>query len=388
MPPIHHPIESSNLSAAGNQSRRSFLLKAGAGLGMAALYSSLPFAPLAAAQGKGGKKLGVALVGLGNYAMGELAPALQKTEHCYLAALVTGTPEKAKRYGRQYNIPDTHIYNYETYEQMADNPDIDIVYVVLPNSMHAEYTIRAAKIGKHVICEKPMAVSVEESRQMIEACEANNVTLNVGYRLHYDPHHQAIMDLARTQPHGPAKFVQSEFSFKTNNPNQWRLKRALAGGGALMDVGIYCIQAARYSTGEEPIALTAQEYKTDPVLFAEVDETITWQMEFPSGAASSSNTSYNYRAERLHVAYAEDNFNAELSPAYVYRGLQGRIGSEPLDIGDPSQQGLHMDAVAHAIKTGGDTTTSGQEGLKDMLVIEAIYQSIANGGARTPIAKA
>lgn len=362
--------------------RRNFVNKTSAALSLAALHSALP-AKLFADHHGSNKSLGIALVGLGNYATNELAPALQKTEHCHLAGLVTGNPDKGSRYARRYNIPDTNIYSYETFDQIVDNPDIHAVYVVLPNAMHAEYSIRAAHAGKHVICEKPMAVSVEECQQMIDACKANNVTLNIGYRLHYDLYHDVIRQQAAEQPNGPAQFVQAEFSFMTNNPNQWRLKRALAGGGPMMDVGIYCIQAARYSIGEEPIAVTAREYKTKPEFFSEVEETIVWEMEFPSGAVASCNTSYNYRAERLHVAYRDNNATAELSPAFVYRNLSGRLGYEKLDFGNPPQQARHMDAIAQSIFGGPATTTGGDEGLQDMRIIEAIYKSTANQGART-----
>ena len=117
------------------------------------------------------KKLGVALVGLGTYAAGQLAPALQQTVHCYLAGIVTGTPSKAAAWKEKYNIPDKNIYSYDNFDTIKDNPDIDIVYVVLPNSMHAAYTIRAAQAGKHVICEKPMALTVADCDAMIAACK-------------------------------------------------------------------------------------------------------------------------------------------------------------------------------------------------------------------------
>lgn len=365
--------------------RRSFLARAGLGLGAAALSPLLARAQSGGDAPPPGKSLGVALVGLGGYAMGELAPALRKTQRCHLAALVTGTPEKRARYGQEYGIPDSHIYDYETFDRIADNPDVDIVYVVLPNSMHAEFSIRAAQAGKHVICEKPMAVSVAESEAMIAAAKKAGVSLNIGYRLHYDPYNQAIAALAKSRRFGAPKYVQAEFAFKTGNPDQWRLKKALAGGGAMMDVGIYCIQAARYATGEEPIAVSAREYKTDLEKFAEVDETIVWQMDFPSGALASATTSYNFRAERLHVGYANENATAELSPAYIYRGLAGRIQRDALDFGNPSQQAAHMDAVAASLQGGAPTTTGGDEGLRDMRIIEAIYESIAAGGKKVEL---
>lgn len=361
-------------------SRKNFLGIAGKGLGAITVFPFLSTSELFGAVNKEGK-LGIALVGLGSYAMGQLAPALKETKNCELVALVTGTPAKAERYGKEYNIPDSHIYNYENFDDIAGNPDVDFVYVVLPNSMHAEYTIRAANAGKHVICEKPMAVSVEESEQMIAACKANNVSLQVGYRLHFEPYNQAIVNHTKSGQSGKVKYVNSEFGFTIGDPRQWRLKHALAGGGAMMDVGIYCIQAARYSTQEEPIAVIAQEYKTDPVKFAEVDETITWQMEFPSGAVANCTTSYNFSTERLQVSY-ERRTRATLSPAYGYGGIQGTFGWDKLEFANANQQALQMDAMSVAINNDTVTSASGEEGLRDMKIIEAIYKSIAQNSAR------
>lgn len=367
--------------------RRTFIRQSGSALGLTALASAVfhKSAARAAEEEKPAadiRKLGIALVGLGNYAMNQLAPALQQTRHCHLAGLVTGTPEKKEKYGKQYHIEDAHIYDYRNYGRIADDKQIDAVYVVLPNSMHAEYSIRAAEAGKHVICEKPMGLSVKECQQMIDAAKANKVTLNIGYRLHYDPYHDEIRKLAAEKPHGPPKFLQIEFGFFARDPNQWRLNGKLAGGGAMMDVGIYCIQAARYSTGEEPVAVTAREYKTNPEKFATVDETIVWEMEFPSGCVASCNTSYNHAVERLYVTYRDNGFRAELAPAFMYKGLKGRIGDRIIDHGNPSQQARHMDAIATSISGGKATTTTGEEGLQDLRIIEAIYRSIRNGGKR------
>ncbi len=190
--------------------------------------------------------------------------ALETATDCYLAGIVTGTKKKESVWREKYGIKKANIYNYENFDSIASNDDIDIVYIVLPNSMHAEYTIRAAKAGKHVICEKPMALNAAEGQTMIDACKANGVMLSIGYRLHFDLNTIEIMKLAKEQPYGPVKYVQSEAAFAMgNNLDAWRLNRDLAGGGAIMDMGIYCIQAARYATGEEPIAIRAQEIKTD-----------------------------------------------------------------------------------------------------------------------------
>ncbi|MEZ4773337.1 MAG: Gfo/Idh/MocA family oxidoreductase [Bacteroidia bacterium] len=376
-------MKNSDLTPKHLTNRRTFIRQSSLGLGAAALATSgLSLSALSAcAQDESGKKLGIALVGLGNYAKNQLAPALLETKDCYLAGIVTGTPAKAEEWKAKYNIPDKNIYNYENFDSIADNPDIDIVYVVLPNSMHAEYTIRAAKAGKHVICEKPMAVSVAEAEQMIAACKAAKRKLYIGYRLHYDPFSMEAMRIAKEKVYGEIKIVEASFGFRIGDPTQWRLRKNLAGGGAMMDVGIYVIQGARYSTNEEPIAVTAREYKTDPVKFAEVDETIFWQMEFPSGAVANCGTTYNSNIQRLYAAAENGWF--DIRPVYSYSGLKGETSDGPMQIQGINQQAAHMDGVARSLKTGeADHNISGEEGLRDMKIIEAIYQSIAQDGKR------
>lgn len=354
-------------------SRREFLSKVGIGSSLLT-FSSISMLANETFQGK---KLGIALVGLGNYATNQLAPALQQTKNCYLAGIVTGTPEKAEKWKKQYNIPDSNTYNYENFDRIADNKAIDVVYVVLPNSMHKEFTLRAAKAGKHVFCEKPMAVSVKEAQEMIDGCKKAGVRLFIGYRLHSEPFNQEAMKF-RTQPDvGRIKIVDTQFGFRIGDPNQWRLKKALAGGGAMMDVGIYAIQGARYSIGEEPVAVTAQEYKTDPVKFKEVDEAIFWQMEFPGGAVSNSITSYASNVERLFIS-AERGW-LELRPAYGYGPLKGETHKGNLDLPVVNHQAAQMDDFATCIATNCKSDADGEEGLRDMKVIEAIYKSIATG---------
>ena len=350
--------------------RRDFVKTLGAGSALAMLPS---VSILSNNIFRTNKKLGVALVGLGNYATHELAPALQETSMCYLSGIVTGTPSKAESWKRQYNIPDKNIYNYKNFDEIADNKSINVVYVVLPNSMHHEYTIRAAKAGKHVFCEKPMALSVKECDEMIAACKKAGVRLFVGYRLHTDPYHRAAMKF-RSDGSSGLIYVQSEFGFKIGDPTQWRLKKALAGGGALMDLGIYAIQAARYSIGKEPVSLTAQEYKTDYIKFAQVDESITWQMKFPDGHLSNSYTSYSTPANNLYISTENRWFN--LLPAYSYNGLVGRTNKGELSFPPYNQQALQMDAFSKCILDDTPSDASGEEGLKDLKVIEAIYRSI------------
>lgn len=382
------PTKSSESSGGADATRREFLKTVSRGVGGVALAAaSTPVA--SAAMSPPADTLGVALVGLGNYATGQLAPALQETEFCELTGIVTGTPAKEDEWQSEYGIPDENIYTYDTYDRIVDNENVDIIYVVLPNGMHAEYTIRAAEAGKHVMCEKPMATSVEECRAMIQACDRNNRKLSIGYRLHFAPHHQRVMELGQDAVFGPVNVMRAGFGFRisdeaTDEPHiQWRLDEGLAGGGALMDVGIYAVQAGRYVTGEEPIAVTAQEYTTRPDIFSEVDETIFFQLEFPSGTVLDGSTSYNGSFNELHAACEDGWF--ELEPAYGYGGIKGRTHGGPMELPNVNQQARHMDAFAQSILNDESSRVSGVEGLRDLQVIEAIYASIAAGGERVEI---
>ena len=234
-----------------------------------------------------GKKLRVALVGLGSYATNQLLPGLQKSQMCELAGIVTGTPSKKESWMAKHNIPEKNCYNYENFDEIKNNPDIDAVYIVLPTSMHAPYTISAAKAGKHVICEKPMSMNVKEAKEMIAACKANNVSLSIGYRLHYEPFTQEVMRLAKDKDFGKVKFVDGKFAWRNRDLKAWRMNFPLSGGGAFMDVGIYCINASRYATGEDPISVTAQAIKTEPEIYRDIEETYQWQLTFPSGAVAN-----------------------------------------------------------------------------------------------------
>ncbi|GAB3531715.1 Gfo/Idh/MocA family oxidoreductase [Pontibacter brevis] len=324
------------------------------------------------------RKMGIALVGLGNYSSNQLAPALQETENCYLAGIVTGTPSKAEEWKSKYNIPEKNIYNYENFDQIKDNQDIDIVYVVLPNGMHAEYTIRAAQAGKHVICEKPMATSVEDCQRMIDACNQNNVTLSIGYRLHYEPHNLRVMELGQQQVFGPVKKIETANSFVINDPDVWRLDKELSGGGPLMDMGIYCVQGGVYTMGEPPVAITAQFGKvTKPEFFDEVEETIDWQMHFRNGAVAHCRSSYNEQAGKLR-GEAENGW-WELEPSYSYSGIDGETSEGDMDYPQVNQQARQMDGQAQSARENRKSKTPGEMGLRDVKILMAIYQAARTG---------
>lgn len=364
-------------------SRRTFSTHLIKGIGGITLLGALPFHALGHSLQK--KKLGIALVGLGGYSSGQLAPALQHTQHAYLAGIVTGTPEKAKIWSEQYKIPQSNIYNYDNFDSIANNKDIDIVYVVLPNSMHADFSIRAAKAGKHVICEKPMAINVAECDAIIEACNRAGVKLSVGYRMQSDPYTKEIKRLVKEKPFGTVRYVSSDAAYiSRGNPNQWRLNRALSGGGALMNMGVYSIQSNIYGVGKNPIAVSAQEFSSRPQYFKETDETIIAQMEFAEGVVGNMFTSHNAHANRLYVSF--ERGWAELNPCHSYGPLDGRT-SDGNEIKFPhqSQQMLQIDDFAKHIVYGTPNMAPGEMGKRDMIIIEAIYRSIQNGGEKIPL---
>lgn len=353
--------------------RRDFLRTAGMGAGLTAIAG---VSALNAACNPMYDKAGVALVGLGNYATGQLGPALKETSLCRLAGVVTGDPEKGQKWSEEYGFDASHIYSYETFDQIAEDDSIDLIYVVLPNAMHAEYVIRAAQAGKHVMTEKPMAVSVEECDRMIKACNETGVTLSVGYRCHFEPHNQEMMKVAAEQRLGALKLIDTGFGFRAMGYDNWRFHHDLAGGGALMDVGIYCIQAACYLTKELPINVSAQEVKTYPDRFVDVDETILFQLEFPSGIICNGSTSYAINTHHLDVYCEQGSFG--LSPAFGYDGLQGYIGQEKLELGQIREQALHMDHVIRCIRGEEELKTPGEMGRRDMKIIEAIYEAVSS----------
>jgi predicted dehydrogenase len=327
------------------------------------------------------KKLGVALCGLGSLSTNQIAPALQKTANCQLTAVVSGDRQKAKQWQTKYNIPDSNVYSYDTIEKMADNPDIDIVYIVTPNAMHMDNALAAAKAGKHVFCEKPLEISVERCQRMIDACKKAEVQLGVAYRCQFEPHHLECIRIAREKELGTIKAIESAFGFAIGDPDQWRLKKELSGGGALMDVGIYVLQATRYLTGEEPVLIAATETKTDRKKFAEVDETMAWTATFPSGAIAYCSTSFNTFGMGSYRAHTERGWFG-LNPAFNYGGLKGaRSDGKPLQFPQVDQFATEMDEFARCILENKPTTVPGEEGLQDVKILMAIYESARTGKA-------
>jgi predicted dehydrogenase len=354
------------------ENRREFIRKLGLGASMLSLKNpqKLFIPPV--------KKLNVALVGLGRYA-GYLADGIVVSEYCKVAGIVTGTPAKAIEWEKKYNISKKNIYNYQTFDQIANNPDIDVVYIVLPNAMHKEYAIRAAKAGKHVIVEKPMATTAKDCLEIIEACKKAKVQLAVGYRLHFEPYNMEMMRLGQKKIFGQVRLVQASLGYRVDysaDGGDWHVKKELSGGGPLQNLGVYCIQAARYILGEEPVAVSAQfGPKLSPNVFKEVEESIHWQMEFKSGAIATCSSTYNCGIDRLFASAENGNF--ELSPAISYGPFIGKTSKGEMKFPTTNQQQVQMDEMAKYLLNNQPFPDhiSGIEGYKDVSVIDAIYKS-------------
>lgn len=361
-----------------NTSRRYFLRTVT--LGGAAVATGLGYSMHSSAQSSPtpSRKLGIALLGLGYYASTELAPALEETKLCQLTGIVSGHPDKIAKWSKDYSIPQANCYNYENFDKIADNPNIDIVYVVTPNTLHRDFVIRAAKAGKHVITEKPMGGSVADCDAMIDACRDAKVKLSVGYRMHFDPYEKEMMRLQRDQDFGELTKLTGNFSYMFG-PRAWRVERKLSGGGPLMDIGIYVIQAACMATGQTPVAVTAQEEpKTRPDFFIDVEEAINFKLEFPNGATLDGKASYNATTCVFRAEGAKGWIDFE-NGAFGYQ--LGRVTTSRGDLHYPptNQQAVQMDDFADCILTGRNSEVGGDMGRRDLKIITAIYEAARTG---------
>jgi len=357
-------------------SRRSFLQAVSSAATLAAAPGQHP--PAAE-----DKKVGWAVVGLGQLAQNQILPAFVKCRLSRVTALVSGDPAKAAKRATQYAVNPKNIYNYQNYDQMASNPEIQAVYIVLPNGMHAEYAIRGAKAGKHILTEKPMANTPDQCRQMIDASRSAGRKLMVAYRVRYEPHNMTAIRMVSEGEIGPLKVIVTDHGFNIGDPTQWRLNARLAGGGSLMDIGIYGLQAARYISGEEPIEINAQLYTTpgDP-RFREVEETILFQLRFLSGVLANCSSSYGFAGTNRYRAMGAKGW-LELEPATSYTGLRLRVRKgnviEEHNLPQVDHFAAEMDHFSEAILNNTPIRTPGEDGLQDVKLMMAIYEAARAG---------
>jgi predicted dehydrogenase len=365
--------------------RRGFITKVGQGLVAANLAGTLLKNAAAELQvpDPPGKKLGWAIVGLGSLSINQILPAFAKCEKSKVVALVSGHPDKANKLALRYGVNPKNIYNYQNYDTIRDNPEVDIIYIVLPNGMHAEYTVRGFQAGKHVLSEKPMANTPADCQQMIDAGRKANRKLMVAYRCRYEPHNVEAIRMARQQELGPTKVILADHGFSIGDPTQWRLNRALAGGGSLMDIGIYSLNASRYLTGEEPTEINAMMYTTPgDVRFKEVEETINFQLRFPSGILANCTSSYGYSGQnRYRVVTTKGWF--ELEPATNYNGLRMYVHhdnvTEERMLPVRDHFALEMDHLSSCVMENKEPLTPGEEGLRDLTIMMGIYEAARSG---------
>lgn len=326
------------------------------------------------------EKLGVALVGLGYYSTDLLAPALQQTKHCYLAGIVTGTPAKAEAWKTKYNLPEKNIYNYENFNSIANNDDIDVVYVVLPPSMHEEYVVRAANAGKHVWCEKPMAMTEAECRRMIEACSKNKRKLAIGYRLQHEPNTKEYRRIVNQKLLGKVLHLEDAAGYVDNRTNHWKQTRAL-GGGVMLDMGVYAIQGARLGTGMEPLSVvSAKTSTTRPHIYKDgLAETAIATLEFPGGVMANIKTSFGENINFMNIDCEKGTI--ALAPYSAYSGAKGKspLGTINTQYEVPWQQANQMDDDALSILHNKPMLVPGEEGLRDIRIVEAILASASSG---------
>ncbi|HTU33427.1 MAG TPA: Gfo/Idh/MocA family oxidoreductase, partial [Candidatus Acidoferrum sp.] len=327
------------------------------------------------------RKIGYCIVGLGRISMGQFMPAVKMSDKSKITALVSGHRGKAERMAAEYGVPSGNIYNYQNYDEIRKNPDIDAVYIALPNSMHAEYTTRAARAGKHVLCEKPMSTTVDDCRAMIQACERADRKLMIAYRCQYEPTNLRAVQLIRDGKIGSIQSIESAFGFGIA-PHEWRLEKKMSGGGPLVDVGIYCLNASRYLTGLEPAALKG----ISPVVdhdgrFAQVEETLSWTMKCPNGALAACTCTYGGPMLGYFRVHGSQG-TIMVEPAFNYDGLHlsAQLESgQAVDFApnDPAPRQFLREAnhMADCILQNKQPKTPGQEGLRDMELIEQIYRS-------------
>jgi predicted dehydrogenase len=331
------------------------------------------------------QRIGYAVIGLGRLSLDQILPALKESKRSKLTALVSGDRKKAEAVAKMYDVPETSIYDYKNFDSIKNNPDVHAVFIVLPNSMHKEYTIRAAKAGKHVLCEKPMAMNPEECQEMIDACKAADVKLMVAYRVQYNPMHLKVKKEIENGRIGDviAMDLQNLQNQSAKNVDQWRHKIKLAGGGPLPNVGVYCFNTARFLIGEEPTEIMATLHQPkDDARFKETEETVSWSMKFPSGVIAQCLTSHGaMEGKRYSVLGTKGAYVSD--PAFPYEGVKVKFnskdGNQELDMPEENQFAVEMDHFSMCITDNKKPFTPGEEGLQDHKIQSAIYESARTG---------
>ena len=321
-----------------------------------------------------------AVVGMGHIAQAAVLPAFgHARRNSVLSALVSGSPKKLRILGKRYGV--SRLCGYDQADELFASGEVDAVYIALPNDQHKEWTVRAARAGLHVLCEKPMAVTARDCEQMIRATDAAGVKLMIAYRLHFEPTNLRAAELARTGKLGSLRYFSSDFSMQVR-PGNVRLKRA-KGGGPLYDIGVYCINAARYTLSEEPVQVWASATKSRDPRFREVDETVTAVMRFKDERIASFTCSFG-ATDRSTFTVVGTRGRITLDPAYEYaQGLSSKLvigeREQSKQTGKLDQFAAELLYFSDCILRDREPEPSGAEGLADVRIVEAMQKSISSG---------
>ena len=325
------------------------------------------------------KSVGYAVIGLGSIAEVAVLPAFRKSKKCRVVALVSHDLGRAKEMGKKFGVKD--CYGYEDYDRCLRQPGVDAVFIASVNGAHAEQTIRAATAGKHVLCEKPMANSVEDCRRMLEACRTNQVRLMIAYRKYFEPGSVALKKLVTSGKLGRLRHIFSTYTEIVDpiKARHWQLNPQLAGGGSLMDIGIYCVNTMRWLAGSSPIDATAHSWTDDPKRFGAVEDSIAFRLTHPGGLVCQGTSSYSAMAASFVQVHGDKGW-AALNPAFAFEEerrlfgkIQGRWFEQKFKVIDEFV--LELDAFADSIRRRRDPEPDGLEGLRDIATVEAIYRS-------------
>jgi predicted dehydrogenase len=330
-----------------------------------------------------------AIVGLGSFAIGQVIPGFGDARQSRMTAFVSGNPAKARDLGARYGV--SRFYDYANYDTIADDLEIDCVYIVLPVGLHAEYTIRALEAGKHVLCEKPMASTSAECEAMVAAAKASGRQLGVAYRVHFEPNNREALRRIRAGEIGAMRHIQCDHGFNASldyPPHKWRLQKALAGGGSMYDVGVYGINTSLMMLEEEPVEVSATySYPRDDPRFTEVEGGIDWRMRMASGISVQGSSSYCYSPYAARQRYFGSEASLVMDPATTYydNNLVMEGGGQPrqeIDAGNAAMQfAAQVDGFSKAARANRPHLTPGEMGLRDIRLIEAMYRSADNDGA-------
>ncbi len=334
------------------------------------------------------KRVGYAVVGLGSISQVAVLPAFAHSKKAKLISVVSGDKKKAKKFAKEFQAGQA--CSYEEFSQCLENPLVDAVYIATPPGEHEKYAIAAAKAGKHVLCEKPLAASVQQARNMVKACHDNKVLFMTAYRKYFEPSSLLLKKMIRNGELGRIDIIHTLFTelrtFGDDSPD-WLFSKELCGGGPLTDLGVYCINTTRWLIDEDPVAATAVSWARDARRYTQVEEGVAFRLDFKSGLVLQGTTAYSAAFSSFLHVHGEKGW-AELAPAFAFeeeRRISGKVGGKwfartfaPMD-----EFALELDAFAACIQEGREPEPSGEQGLRDIIIVDAIYRAVKHGKSVT-----